>query len=225
TSYGYDDAKRVTSITNKNGSAATLSYYNYQYDGADRVTQEDWSSTTATHTFTGTHTYAYDAASQLTQDGTTGYTYDDAGNRTMAGYGRGTGNELTTDGTWTYTYDAEGDLTQKSKGSGLETWYFTYDHNNRMLTARDTSNGTTNTVTATYTYDALGRLVQEDEWQSGGSTINTRFAQDEKEQVWAELNGSNVVQTRYFRQDGVNQYVACIDAGGALSFFQADRLG
>jgi hypothetical protein len=27
--YGHDDATRMTSITNKNASAATLSYYNY----------------------------------------------------------------------------------------------------------------------------------------------------------------------------------------------------
>src|SRR5262249_27149382 len=132
TAYGYDDAERVTSITNKNGAAATLSYYDYQYDNADRVTREDWSSTTATHTFTGAHTYAYDASSQLTQDGAAGYSYDDAGNRTNAGYATGTGNRLTTDGTWTYTYDAEGDLTQKSMGASATTVYYSYDLNDRL---------------------------------------------------------------------------------------------
>src|SRR5207244_1866231 len=57
TSYAYDDASRVTAITDKSSTAATIAYQNYQFDAADRVTQEDWSSTTATTTFTGTHTY------------------------------------------------------------------------------------------------------------------------------------------------------------------------
>src|SRR5262249_3769416 len=153
----------------------TLSYYDYQYDNADRVTREDWSSTTATHTFTGAHTYAYDASSQLTQDGAAGYSYDDAGNRTNAGYATGTGNRLTTDGTWTYTYDAEGDLTQKSMGASATTVYYSYDLNDRLTSVRVTSNGTTNVTTATYTHDALGRLAQEDEWQTGGSVVTTRF--------------------------------------------------
>jgi YD repeat-containing protein len=224
TAYGYDDAGRVTAITLKNSSAATLSYYDYQYDGADRVTQESWSSTTATHTFSGTHTYAYDAASQLTAADGTVYSYDGTGNRTMAGYSTGTGNELSNDGTWTYTYDAEGDLTQKSMGASATTVYYAYDLNDRLTSVRVTSDGTTNVTTATYTYDAAGRLVQEDEWQTGGSVVTTRFAQDDTGQFWATVNTSNVVQRRYFRGDQVNDYVAQIDASNVLSWDLADRM-
>ena len=191
------------------------------------MTQETWSSTTATTTFSGTHTYAYDASSQLTSADGAGYSYDANGNRTNTGYQTGAANELTTDGVWTYSYDAEGNLTQKSKGSGLETWYYTYDVNNHMLTARDTSNGTSVTYLATYTYDALGRRVEENAWQAGVGTVDTRYALDTQGQVWADLNGSNTVQTRYFWGDGSNQIVARDDVagGGTVDWYQTDRLG
>src|SRR5205807_8291 len=42
TTYGWDDASRLTGITNKNASAATLSYHNYALDAAGRVTSESW---------------------------------------------------------------------------------------------------------------------------------------------------------------------------------------
>src|SRR5262249_53578707 len=126
--YAFDDASRVTAITNKNGSSATISYYDYSYDAASRVTQQVYWSQVGTTTYTGTVPYQYDCADQLTYDGTQSYTYDANGNRTMSGYQTGTGNRLSSDGTWTYSYDNEGNLTQKTKGAGLETWYYTYDN-------------------------------------------------------------------------------------------------
>src|SRR5262249_1433094 len=57
--YGHDDAGRLTGITNKNGSAVTLSYYNYGYDGADRVTSQTWSSAVGTVGYSGTQNYTY----------------------------------------------------------------------------------------------------------------------------------------------------------------------
>src|SRR5262249_13566075 len=86
TSFGLDDASRVTSITHKNGSAATLSYYNYNYDSANRVTTQVYSSTVGTATYAGTLAYTYDSTNQLLTDGTATYAYDANGNRTMAGY-------------------------------------------------------------------------------------------------------------------------------------------
>ena len=62
----------------------------------------------------------------------------------MAGYQTGTDNQMTNDGTCTYTYDAAGNMTQKSKGDGLETWYYGYDNLNRLTSVRETRNGTTN---------------------------------------------------------------------------------
>jgi len=142
--YSHDDAGRLTSIVNKDSTATTLSYYNYSYDGADRSVARRGGARSATVTYSGTNTYTYDASSQLTNDSSVTYTYDLNGNRTMAGYQTGVANRLTNDGTYTYTYDDAGNMTQKSKGSGLETWYYNYDNANHLTTIRETSNGTTN---------------------------------------------------------------------------------
>ena len=141
-----------------------------QYDNASRVTQETWSSTTSTGTLSGTNTYGYDAASQVTQDNATTYTYDRAGNQAAAGYTTGTGNELTTDGTYNYSYDNVGNLVQKVSVSGLVTWTYGYNVANELTSVVEESSGTT-VLQATYTYDVLGRMVQESEWIGRVTTV------------------------------------------------------
>jgi RHS repeat-associated protein len=225
--YGHDDATRLTSITNKNSSAVTLSYYNYGYDTSDRVTTQTWWSQIGTTVYSGTRTYVYDSTSQLTNDGTTGYSYDLNGNRTMTGYQTGTGNRLSNDGVFTYTFDAAGNLIQKSKGSGQETWYYGYDNANQLLTVRKTSDGSTNTLLVTYTYDVQGQRVQQDKWVSGGSTVTTRFAFDGAN-VWADLDNSNTMLVRYLNGDGANQVLARTVASGVNAgrwVYFADMLG
>ncbi len=217
TVYGYDDAGKITAITNKSGTGATLSYYTYGYIG-NWVSQEAWGSGGTI----GTHTYGNDPTGQLTYADSTNYQFDANGNRTMVGYQTGVANRMTNDGVFTYTYDGEGNLTQKSKGSGLETWYYSYDHCNLLTSVRQTSNGTTNLLTLTYTYDALNHLVKQEKWQSGGSTVTTRFSYDGRN-VWAELDGSNNVQVRYVWGEGTAQLFARIDT--ATEWVLTDHLG
>jgi RHS repeat-associated protein len=166
---------------------------------------------------------------QLTQAVTSGsnpltYTYDLNGNRTMSGYQTGSANELTNDGSFTYTYDQEGNLTQKSKGSGLETWYYTYDNLNHLLTVRKTSDWTTNQVTVTYTYDVFGNRIEQDEWVNGTGLTVTRFAYD-GQHLWADLNSSNSLLMRRLFLDGVDQPYARIDSSGNVAWYLADHLG
>jgi hypothetical protein len=117
TTYGFDDASRVTSIVSKSSSGSTLSAYTYTYDNANRLSSAAHWSQVGTTTYSGTSNYSYDAASQLLGDGANNYSYDANGNRTMSGYQTGAGNRLTTDGLWTYTYDAAGNVTQKQRGA------------------------------------------------------------------------------------------------------------
>ena len=224
TAYGYDAAGRVTAITNKNASAATLSYYDYTYDNADRVSTQTWGSTTATTTLSGAYTYSYDATNQLLSDGTTTYSYDANGNPTTAGYQTGTGNQVTTDGTWTYTYDAVGDVVEKSKGAGLETWYYGYDTLNRLTSIEQTSNGTALLLTVTYTYDVLGHRFEEQDWQSGGGVAVTYSAFDGG-QAWADLTSGGSVTTRYVWGPGAQDLYARIDVGVGLRQISQDVLG
>jgi RHS repeat-associated protein len=156
-------------------------------------------------------------------DGTV-YGYDLNGNRNTAGYQTGTGNQITNDGTWTYTYDAVGDIVTKSKGTGLEKWYYGFDTLNRLTSIRQTSDGTTNQLTVTYTYDVYGHRAQEDDWQTGvgSSTTRTAFAGG---QAWADLTAGNVVTTRYIWGAGSQDLYARIDVGVGLRQISQDRLG
>jgi YD repeat-containing protein len=72
---------------NRNAAGtATLSYYNYSYDNADRVTLQFGTG--------ATETYAYDADGQVLSDGSAAYGYDPAGNRNTAGYSVGGNNRV-----------------------------------------------------------------------------------------------------------------------------------
>ena len=51
----------MTAITHKNGAGATIDSFNYQFDNADRATQE-------TSTLGPTRNYGYDGSSQLTSE-------------------------------------------------------------------------------------------------------------------------------------------------------------
>jgi RHS repeat-associated protein len=223
----YDDAGRTTAITHKNASGTTLSYYNPAYDNADRITTETWGSGATT----GVHSYSYDAASQLTGDGTTTYSYDFNGNRTMSGYVTAAGNRLSTDGVWTYTYDAEGNLIQKTQGSGGSqvTWSYGYDNQNRLVSVKEVTGGTTTAVLVTYAYDVLGNRIEEDKWlSSSGLTTVTRHAYDGQD-VWADLDQGGNVLARYVYGDGTDQvWARAIPAGqpnAGVAWYLTDRLG
>src|SRR5262249_53730795 len=173
--------------------------------------------------YSGTNSYSYDSTSQLTNDGAATYTYDANGNRAMPDYQTGTANRLNTDGTYTYTYDAEGNLTQKVKGAGLETWTYGYDNPNRLTSVSETSGGST-ALSLTYTYDVQNQRVQEDKWKSGVGSTTTRYAYD-GQAVWADLNGSNVLQVRYVVGDQPDQLFARVAASGThtgLAFYLTD---
>jgi RHS repeat-associated protein len=216
TVYGYDNGERVTAITNKNASAATLSYQNYGYDNANRVTTETSAS--------GTATYTYDTTNQLLTDNAATYTYDANGNRNMTGYQTGTGNQVSNDGVYTYTYDNNGNLTQQSKGTGLEAWFYTYDQRNLLTSVRKTSDGTTNLITATYIYDVVGHRIAEDKWVSGVGLTKTRMAYD-LGTVWADLTATNTVVMRYLHGEASQQPLARIDGSGNAGWCLQDHFG
>jgi RHS repeat-associated protein len=219
TDYSYDPAMRVTNIVDKNGAGGILANYTYTYDLASRVTSEIANGTTTS--------YGYDAINQLTSAGSTNYSFDANGNRTMTGYTTGTNNQMTNDGVWTYTYDAEGNLTQKSKGASAETVTYAYDNNNQMIGMTDRSSsggGGTLLAQGTYIYDALQNRVEKDVYTSTSGTMTaSRFGYDGAN-IWADLNGSNQLQSRRVFLDGVNEPAARI-ANGTVAYYLADREG
>lgn len=229
--YAIDDAHRLTGITNKDGSGVTLSYYNYGYDNADRVTSETRSSAVGTVTFSGTNNFGYDQDSQLISDASNTYNFDLNGNRTSVGtvaYATGADNRMTSDGTFSYTYDNEGNQLTKSKGPGQEKWYYTWDNRNRLTNVRKTSDGTTDVMLATYTYDADDRLVKRTAWTlAGGTQAEQRYTYDGY-QVIADLDNSNVITARYHYGNKADQLVARTVVGGGNAgpaYYLTDRQG
>jgi RHS repeat-associated protein len=216
--YTYDGDGRLTNLQHLDGNNVNLANYTYTYDQASRVTSETLNGSTTT--------YTYDQTDQLTSDGTATYTYDANGNRTMTGYSTGTGNEITSDGIWTYYWDNEGNLIKKTKGSNAETWTFGYDNQNHLLWAKDSATDGGSILTlATYTYDALGDRIEKDVWtSSSGTTTVTRYAYDGQD-VFAELDGTNTLQTRYLLGDEPDQYFARITVANGASWYLPDRLG
>ena len=216
-SYAYDAVGRVQNIQHKNGTGTLLANYTYTYDLASRVTAEKLNGTATS--------YSYDTTSQLTNDGSNGYSYDANGNRTMTGYTTGTGNQLTNDGVYTYTYDAEGNLTKKSKGASAETWTYSYDNRNQLIGVQErATDGGTLLLQATYTYDVFNRRIQEDKWVSGVGSTTVRLAYDSDGTVFADLNGSNALQTRYWYRPDAVAPVARL-ASGSATWLLEDRLG
>jgi RHS repeat-associated protein len=221
TSYTYDPGMRLTNIQDANGTGGVLESLTYTYDAANRLT-----SLTQNGSIT---TYSYDTVNELTtvttSGGATAYSYDANGNRTMPGYVTGTGNELLNDGTWTYTYDKEGNVTQKYNPSTGETWHYTYDNLNELTGVTDVSGTGTTLMQVTYVYDVFGQRIEKDVWTQAAGTTVTRYAHNENGQVWAQLNSSNGLATRYIRGNTVDELFARESSTGTVAWYLADHEG
>ncbi|MBX3417398.1 MAG: hypothetical protein KF851_07350 [Pirellulaceae bacterium] len=188
TAYTYDAANRLQEIAHRNisasGSPNLLSRYQYTYDAMNRITSINSS-------LDGVSAFNYDQRSQLVaadhapQRPDENYSYDNNGNRNMAGYTTGSNNQTTADGTYTYLYDNEGNRTRRTKVSDGSYEDYTWDHRNRLTkvtfysvsigfmggpeqganTEGGQSQGSFNfgpsiSKTVDYTYDVFNRLIK-----------------------------------------------------------------
>jgi RHS repeat-associated protein len=129
--YGYDDAFRITGITDAANSALSWSY---GYDGLDRLT----SATSASVT----QGWTYDAnGNRLTQTGSAPSTYTNSASSNRV-------SSISGSLPRTYGYDAAGNTLSYAGAT------FTYNNRGRMATASNAG------TTATYTYDALGQRIR-----------------------------------------------------------------
>jgi RHS repeat-associated protein len=114
-------------------------------------------------------------------------------------------------------------LIQKTKGSGQETWYYSYDHRKRLTGIRQTSDGTSNLLLLTYTYDVENNRVQELRWTQATGTTTQRYAYDGGD-VIADLDGSSNIQTRRLYGPGTDMPLVRISGGNVVAYLP-DRLG
>ncbi|MEN5145596.1 RHS repeat domain-containing protein [Brevundimonas diminuta] len=144
--YGYDGAGRLTSLSHDVGGTAADVTYTYAYNPAGQITSKTTSNDAYLWTpSVGSTAYTLNGLNQVTAAGATSLTYDANGN-------------LTHDGTRAYAFDAANRLT----GNGTAT--ISYDALGRL----DNYVGTSG---ARYLYDG----VEAAGFATSGSTINTRF--------------------------------------------------
>lgn len=227
--FTFDDLGRETGIIHQNSDkTVTFGDYQYLFDAADRVTQMTIDGVTTK--------YDYDNTNQLAKDGSTSFTYDANGNRTMTGYSTGASNRTTSDGTWTYAYDDEGNVTSKASSSG--TWNYEYDFHNQMTKASFTpAGGSTVTKSVENKFDAFGNRLERDATENGTTTVE-RYVYDgwdtahpqaigsENFDAVMDLNGNNVVAVRRTFGAAFDELVAREDGnGGSTKWYGIDKLG
>jgi RHS repeat-associated protein len=233
TTYGYDNALRLTSLTHAHGST-TLAAYTWTYNDTGRLT--------GVSSGDGTSTFTYDTSGQLTgadhsyQTDET-YEYDDNGNRINDDYEVGTNNRLTTDGTYDYEYDDEGNRTKKTDIASGDYVTYTWDHRNRLTDVKFFDDQDTLLKHVHYTYDVFNRLIRkqvdddgDQSYDRGASYVydgdDTLFAFDETgsltnrflsgpviDQVFADENAVNDILWSLADNQGTIRDVAEYDAG------------
>jgi RHS repeat-associated protein len=237
TSFVYDAEGNVTGQVDKTGGGTSIAAYTNIYDADNEITSEQLNGGTPT-------SYTYDADGEVTGDGVNTPTYDAEGNRTNTGYTTTTGNQLQTDGTWDYKYDAAGNETEKVNIATGIAWTYGYDDKNELVEAEKWSSDPTVYGTAyveakiDYKYDALGNEAERDDYPTGtGSPVVTRYEVDgwnpalagstgnSRFNVFADLDGSNALQTRYVHGDKIDQLLARIDGAGNAYWTLTDRQG
>jgi RHS repeat-associated protein len=234
----YDAANRVTGINDFNGSGGGLVSQTYLMDAVGNITHEvDNGSRTLD--------YTYDSDNQLTADSLNTFTYDGTGNRNNTGWSTPAGNEneLQSDaiagGTWAYAYDPEGNVIKKSLGISADTWIYEYDDANHMTVAqeytKDPGSGGVIIQEWDSEYDAFGNRI--DYFEHVGGSTEQRYSLDgwdpptqgatgnARWEVYADLDGTSSLTTRYLRGDEVDQVFARIASDGTAAWLLTDHLG
>ncbi len=175
TTYGYDDANRLTSTTTGMGT------WTFGYDASGNRTK-------ITDPAGNNVRFSYDPLHRLTQivysdqTPTTTYAYDLDGNRTTMSDGSGV---------TTYAYDTLDRLTSVTHAG--HTFSYTYDNANQL-----TSSTFPGQATDIYTYDNDGQLSTV----ATGATTDVSYSYDPDGHVISALLGDGYTESRTWDRDG-----------------------
>ena len=213
--YQYDNLSRLLSVLHGGGVDGA----NYTYDNAgNRTSKQNLLSGT-------TENYSYDALYELTQvvsggNTTQSYTYDPVGNRlsslNLSQWNYNSSNELVSTPTGTFAYDKNGNMLSKTTSEG--TWNYTWDYENRLISATVPAKNGGSPATIVFQYDPLGRRIQKT--SSSGSTI---YLYDGSNLV-AEMNSSGTVSASFVQNNGIDQPLA-VSLSGVTYYYEQDGLG
>jgi RHS repeat-associated protein len=234
TSYSYDDADQLVSLTHRKASSV-IDSETLTYDAVGRITQLVNGD--------GTTQYHYDQTNQLTaanstvtSDPTEAYSYDASGNRVSSGgngnaYVIGAGDRLLSDGTFNYQYDKEGNLIQRTEIATGNVRVFQWDYRNRLIGIEDKDAQGNVLEVENFTYDALNRRVST-LVRNAVDTVLTSFVND-RDNVLLEFVGkasagnlaTPALAFRYLHAPAVDQVLAQIDGSGKILWLLSNHLG
>ena len=193
--YNYDDAGRLTSLTNFNGTVTT-----YGYDNANRLTSLDNkksdASVIASYSFTldangnRTQTVQNEPLTLTPNADTVSYTYNDKKNR------------LLTANTISFGYDNEGQLS-----SGYSATY-SFDYEHRLKTIGSNIQ---------FYYDGAGNRLK-----AIRSGVETRYIYDAGGNLLAEADGSNNIIRYYIHGLGL---MAMVTPANAVYTYHYNAVG
>lgn len=232
TTFGYDNADKLTSRIFPNGVTTNYEYYNngllkrlkdsttsatlfdrqYTYNTANQISQ--------LAELTQTRNFSYDNVDRLTGatngTATESYAYDDVGNRSSShlsasyGYQFGKFNQVASTATATFQFDANGNTIQKSEGKDLLR--YVWDYENRLTEA------STRKSKVRYKYDALGRRVERN-LNSGQD--RTKYTLDGLDVL---VDNDDGTLTKYLNGPGIDNKLRG-QTGSTVRYFLADHLG
>lgn len=212
TTYEYDQQDRLLHLSHvQTNPFSILAAYSYQYDALGRIsylTSND-----------GTTEYSYDAAGQLatadynfantsTEPGDESFSFDANGNANGAAFTPGDFNRPESDGAWTYEYDEEGNRTAKiSTVDADERFEYAWDARNRLIEVRAYDAEGLVTQVTTQAYDHLNRWVRTENSPAVGPAEARRFVYD-GDQIILALDGNEQPTARYLWGPAVDLLLA-----------------
>ncbi len=196
TSYSYDAAGRLSSLSHDFAGTAHDVTFSYGYNPAGQiVSREMWNDA---FSFTGHSNGSVDASvnglNQITSDGGTAISHDGRGN-------------TTSDGSTAYAYDSENRMVS---ASGARNASLGYDPLGRLYEVTGAS-GTTRFV-----YDGMNMVAE----YSGSGQLQRRHVQGEGvDEHLASYEGSNlgIASRRYPHQDERGSVVALLNPDGSVN--------
>jgi RHS repeat-associated protein len=228
-SYSYDTLSRRLGLTYAGGTPGAVSY-GYSLAG-DLL---GLSNTVGGGTYNVAYTLGYTDAHQLTRETTSNsaFLWQPGAFATTSYAAANNLNQypnVTAGSNYPLSYDANGNLKSGNIAlSGSANWRFTYDPENRLMTACTPAIGNSclspSTVSAAYAYDPLGRRTHK----SGTGVTEAFYLDDETGNEIAEYNGDGTLNRRFVPGPGLNDPVAVTYGSGPSyghRFFFSDHHG
>jgi YD repeat-containing protein len=158
TTYGYDDLKRLTTVTQVQGASPLFSESFILNDDASHASATETQLQTDSTSATLNHTWSYDADQRLTSEV---LTMQSGGSNAPTPYADAFAYDLANNRTDEYINQTSAQLAEGNTVSGGMTIAYTYNGDDQLKTESETNSSNAQVYSINYTYDANGNLCTE----------------------------------------------------------------